>query len=146
LKLSLFIFSFFSSFQSKAQQFNIILGRPTDNSITASVMFYQNVDFYFCYGTQPSIYTDSTAIFNNTPTIPNEIDFTNLIADVQYYYILKYKNNSATTYTASQEYTFHTQRAVGSSYTFTIEADEHLYDKKGIQRYISNFFRQSIKR
>ncbi|MEI7983483.1 MAG: T9SS type A sorting domain-containing protein, partial [Bacteroidota bacterium] len=31
------------------------------------------------------------------------------------------------------EHSFHTQRAPGSAFTFTIESDEHLYDKKGVR-------------
>ena len=31
------------------------------------------------------------------------------------------------------EFSFHTQRAKGASFNFTIEADEHLYDKKGFK-------------
>jgi hypothetical protein len=133
LKFIVLLFPFFTPFQSKAQQFNIVLGRPTNNSVTASVMFDQINTFYICYGTQPSSYTDSTSIFSNTPNIPVEVDLTNLIGDTKYYYILKYKSGSAINYSSSQEYTFHTQRAVGNGFTFTIEADEHLYDKKGIQ-------------
>ena len=132
-KLVFLLFSFFSPFLSNAQQFNIVLGRPTDNSITASVMFDQNVNFYLCFGTISGSYTDSTTIFSNTPGIPDEVDLQNLVSDLQYYYVLKYKSTTATSYTTSQEYKFHTQRALGSNYTFTIEADEHLYDKKGIQ-------------
>ena len=118
---------------SNAQNYNIILGRPTDNSVTASVMLNQASTFYICYGTQSSNYTDSTNTFSNTANIPVEVDLTNLIGDTKYYYILKYKSGSATNYSSSTEYSFHTQRAVGNGFTFTVEADEHLYDKKGVQ-------------
>jgi hypothetical protein len=33
---------------------------------------------------------------------------------------------------SSNEYSFITQRSKGSTFSFTIEADEHLYDKKGV--------------
>lgn len=43
-----------------------------------------------------------------------------------------YRTDSTLPYSATPEYTFCTQRSLGSSFTFTIEADEHLYDKKGV--------------
>ncbi|MFN5377520.1 MAG: metallophosphoesterase family protein, partial [Ignavibacteria bacterium] len=49
-----------------------------------------------------------------------------------YYYRLQYKKSNAPNYTASPEYMFQTQRAKGKKFTFLVEADEHLYDKKGI--------------
>ena len=47
------------------QNQSIILGRPTDVSITVSILFDQNVDFYFVYGTQSGNYTDSTTVISN---------------------------------------------------------------------------------
>jgi hypothetical protein len=111
---------------------SIILGRPTDNSVTASILFATNVDFYLEYGTQSGIYTNTINTINNTPNTPDEVDFLNLFPDTRYYYRLRYRPVGIGNYTASPEYTFHTQRPPGSNFTFTIEADEHLYDKKGV--------------
>ena len=55
----------FINLNSFAQNFNIILGRPTDTSITASVMFDQVVQYYFSYGSQPGIYSQNTPVFTN---------------------------------------------------------------------------------
>lgn len=115
-----------------AQNQNIILGRPTDNSITASILFEQNIQFYFEYGTQSGVYTFSTAPTLNTPGTPDEIDLTNLTGNTKYYYRLQSRLVGGGTYVASDEYSFQTQRAPGSTFSFTIEADEHLYDKKGV--------------
>lgn len=112
----------------KAQNNSIILGRPTDVSITASIMFDQNVEYYFQYGTTSSNYTDSTIVFTNSANLPDEPDLQNLIPDTKYFYRVKYRLIGAGAYTASPEYTFHTQRVQGSMFSFTIEADEHLYD------------------
>lgn len=115
-----------------AQNRSIILGRPTDNSITASILFDQNMNFFFEYGIQSETYLTTSDTFTSTANTPNEIDLTNLIADTKYYYRVQYRPSGDIPYTATPEYTFHTQRAEGSTFTFTIEADEHLYDKKGI--------------
>lgn len=120
-----------TSMFSFSQKCNIILGRPTDNSITASIMFDQTVDFYIDYGTQTGTYTNKSSDFKAIINKPEEIDINNLTANTKYYYVVNYKMTSTSTYLKSPEYSFHTQRAKGSEFTFTVEADEHLYDKKG---------------
>lgn len=116
---------------TKAQEKSIILGRPTDTSVTASILFNQTVNYYIEYGTQTGVYTGTTATYSNVLNVPDEIDITDLIPNTQYYYRMQYKLTTSTTYTATAEYKFHTQRAPGNSFVFTIEADEHLYDVKG---------------
>ena len=120
------------SFVCTGQKYSIILGRPTDKSITASVLLDQNSDYYLEYGTSTGVYGTKTAIYSGVATVPEDIEISNLTANTRYYYRLGYKLKSAITYTNSPEYSFITQRSPGSSFTFTVEADEHLYDKKGV--------------
>lgn len=124
-------FIFIKTSSTNAQ--SIILGRPTDVSITASVLFYYNANFYFVYGTQPGIYTDSTIVLSNTANNPFEVDIQNLTGNTQYFYRMLYRPAGTGNYTQTAEYKFHTQRAQGSTFTFTVEADEHLYDIKGVK-------------
>ena len=126
--------------QAKAQNFTVILGRPTNNSVTASLMFDQNVQFYLEYGTTSGNYTGNTTVYNGTMNITDEVDMTGLLPDTRYYYRVRYQATGAGSYAASPEYKFHTQRAPGSTFTFTVEADEHLYDKKGVQ----SIYRQTL--
>ena len=133
IQFYLFIFSSFAlNYNALAQSSNIVLGRPTNNSITASVMFDVNKELFIEYGTQSGLYTNTTSPIINVSGIPDEIDLINLEANTRYYYRLHHRTPGNGAYTISDEYTFHTQRAPGSSFTFTLEADEHLYDKKGI--------------
>ena len=132
-KTILFLFLSLSQKLAVAQNYNIILGRPTNTSVTASVLFNQNAQFYLTYGTQSNIYTNSTSVFSTLANVPDEIDINNLVANQKYYYQLNYKLSGSPNYILSDEYSFHTQRDTGSSFSFTIEADEHLYDKKGVK-------------
>ena len=133
IQFYLFIFSSFAlNYNALAQSSNIVLGRPTNNSITASVMFDVNKELFIEYGTQSGLYTNTTSPIINVSGIPDEIDLINLEANTRYYYRLHHRTPGNGAYTISDEYTFHTQRAPGSSFTFTLEADEHLYDKKGV--------------
>ena len=116
-------------FNTKAQ--SIILGRPTDTSITASIMFNQNTNFSIEYGLQLGNYPNATSIFSSLANVPSEIDLHNLIPNTKYYYRLKF-HTGTNPFSYTPDYSFHTQRLTGSSFTFTIEADEHLYDIKGV--------------
>lgn len=116
-----------------AQNKSIILGRPTNNAITASVLFDRNVQFYVEYGTQRGIYPLQTPVRLGSANVPDEIDILNLTPNTRYFYRLRYKLLNVSTYTATPEYSFWTQRVQGSTFRFVIEADEHLYDKKGVR-------------
>ncbi len=95
-------------------------------------MFEQNAEYYIEYGLQPGIYSDRTVNFMHKANIPDEIDLIDLVADTTYHYRIQHRISGGL-FQATPEYFFHTQRARGSSFTFTIEADEHLYDKKGVK-------------
>ncbi|MEY2898526.1 MAG: hypothetical protein RL138_579 [Bacteroidota bacterium] len=121
----------FSTTKLSAQNYNIILGRPTDTSITASILFDNSTSFYLEYGTNSTTYSNQTPTFNISGGVPMEVDIKALLGDTKYYYRMQYKVNGV--FTPSPQYSFHTQRKVGSTFTFTVEADEHLYDIKGVK-------------
>jgi Secretion system C-terminal sorting domain/Calcineurin-like phosphoesterase len=111
-----------------AQTQSIILGRATDTSITASIMFDQTVNLYVQYGTQSGLYSDSTGTVVDSANVPYMAELSNLTADTKYFYRVMYQTSGGGVFSATPEYTFHTQRAPGSTFTFEVEADEHLYD------------------
>ena len=57
---------------------------------------------------------------------PTEMVIGNLQPSTQYYYRLIYRSLGSTTETARPEYTFHTARPAGESFTFTVQADPHM--------------------
>ena len=134
LRISAFLIVFMSiTFIISGQTKSIILGRPTDTSVTASILFNQSVQYYLEYGTQAGVYTNKSTTYKNTANTPEEIDIARLSPNTTYYYRIQYRLLSASNYSITPQYSFHTQRAKGSTFTFTIEADEHLYDKKGVK-------------
>ena len=90
-KYTLFFLFFFYFLKGISQQQSIVLGRPTDTSITASILFDQNVQYYLEYGTQSGVYTNTSIVYTNVLNVPDEIDLTGLISNTQYYYRMKYK-------------------------------------------------------
>jgi hypothetical protein len=123
--------SLFTIKHANAQNYSIVLGRPTDTSITVNVMFDRTMDLKIEYGVQSNSYVNASSSFTTQPNLPIEIQLSNLQPNKKYFYKLKYRPIGGV-YIYSPEYSFHTQRAPGSSFKFTIEADEHLYDKKGV--------------
>lgn len=132
-KLFTIIFSIVLFYALPAQDFDIILGRPTNNSITISVLFTQNTSLQIQYGTTSGKYDKTTSKFNVQANVPSEIDLTGLSASTKYFYTLAYTPTNSTSTKISPEFYFQTQRNKGEDFTFTVEADEHLYDKKGIR-------------
>lgn len=122
------------SINANAQERSIILGRPTDTSITASIFFATANEFFLEYGTETGVYSAASPMVRNSAGVPDEIEIGKLLPDTRYFYRMKWRKVGATSaYSSTPEYTFHTQRKMGKQFTFTIEADEHLYDKKGVR-------------
>jgi hypothetical protein len=109
---------------------NIVLGRPTANSITASLLSDDTIEAYLEYGIQPGIYTGQTAANTIAAGVPYNVVVQNLQPDTQYYYRLCLRQPGKTLFAQRPEYTFHTQRSPGAPFTFDIQADSHLYDHK----------------
>ena len=116
-----------------AQAPNILLGRPTQNSVTASILFEQASESYVVFGREPGVYTDSTSLIQHKAGVPDHVLIPRCAANAQYFYRVKFRKTGIMAYSSTNEYRFHTQRAPGTSFRFDIEADEHLYDKKGIR-------------
>ena len=115
-----------------AQNYTEILGRPTESSITISILSNMRTDVFWEYGITPGSYICNTSGYIAAKDSALEVDFTGLSPDTKYYYRTRYRLSGTTNaYLAGPEHIFRTQRAPGSTFTFTIEADEHLYDKKG---------------
>ncbi|MBW1915029.1 MAG: metallophosphoesterase [Deltaproteobacteria bacterium] len=118
---------------------NIVLGRPTDSSITVNVEFDVDQDeVYIEYGTDTGSYPNSTGTTTDVKGYVEESGdttfqtyeqaITGLQADTRYYYRVVSTIGENTNY--SDEHTFHTQRSKGGSFTFTIVADSHLFNSK----------------
>lgn len=125
----IFIFGYYVS--SNAQNFTEILGRPTDKSISINVVFDTSADAYFEYGISSGHYTNQTQTSSTAPDEPIVAVMDGLQPNTRYFYRTRYRKSGGINFLASTEHTFITQRAKGSSFTFTVEADPHPYDKKG---------------
>ena len=111
---------------------NQILSCPTDSAITIRAVPKKILQIYFDYGTTPSVYTNQSGIVTSTANVPVKFVLHNLSPDTRYYYRIRYKEIGAAQFAEGDQCTFITRRSKGSTYKFTLTADSHLYDKKGI--------------
>ncbi|MEI7670433.1 MAG: metallophosphoesterase, partial [Pseudomonadota bacterium] len=71
-------------------------------------------------------YTNQTSWQTFADNVPAEIIISGLQADTKYFYRVRYRHPGTTTITNRPEFNFHTQRSIGSSFTFIVQADPHL--------------------
>jgi len=113
-----------------AQKYTELLGRPTNTSVTVNILVDQNVDVYWEYGLTEGNLNAKSTVYQVTKDTPFAFEMTKLDPNKQYFYRLRYRLSGKTdAYQSGQVHSFHTQRAVGSSFTFAVEADPHMDDK-----------------
>jgi len=104
---------------------NIVLGVPTGNSVTANVYApTQSGSVYIAYGTTAGVYDRQTSAVPITAGTPLEIPLTGLATDTRYYYRLYYVTSGAGS-GPTDEYSFHTARPAGATFTFAAQGDSH---------------------
>jgi phosphodiesterase/alkaline phosphatase D-like protein len=104
----------------------IILGRPTDTSVTAHIMADEDMDCFLEYGTVPNELAHQTETLSILAGDANVVCLQGLDPNTQYVYRLWQRPTSASAYQSSGLFAFHTQRTAGTPFTFIVQADSHL--------------------
>ena len=104
---------------------NIILGRPTDDSITVHVLAAQETELFAEYGDSPGIYSGRTSVVVPSVDGVAEIEVGGLEGDTRYFYRVGYRGPDDSDYRAGDEHSFHTRRSKGSTFTFGVQGDSH---------------------
>jgi len=104
---------------------SVVLGRATDNSITASALARETMEGYFEIGTASGHYARKTATETFPGGEPVEVVFDGLKPGTQHYYRLSYRKPGAAVFKQRAECRFATQRARGDSFVFTLQGDSH---------------------
>ena len=102
-----------------------VLGRPTDHSITLSVLAPDDMDAYIEYGVKAGSYPSKVAAKTTKGGVPVEFVVDKLKPNTHYSYRLRYRKPGAAAYTAGEANSFQTQRPAGSSFVFGVEGDSH---------------------
>lgn len=113
--------------------FDLILGRPTDRSITVRVMPFENGQGRIRYGVEkrpPGVSQvanlQTTAWTKLQNDVPVSFELTDLNPNTRYSYTWEYQSEGAPSSVETPFYSFHTQRAPGNSFVFTVTSDSHL--------------------
>lgn len=115
-----------------ASNLTMILGQPTDRSVTVNTRSETALELYFEYGVKSAVYTAQTKSASNTAD-PYALGYfvlqsviNGLQPDTLYYYRMQYRAaGSASAFTPTPEYSFHTQRRPGSTFVFCMQGDSH---------------------
>jgi hypothetical protein len=110
-----------------------LLGRPEDTSITINVIASAAIQAYFEIGTQSGM-ENQTSLTSGTASSPLSAAanqplvavLSGLTPDTQYYYYMVYRASGASSWTTRPEHSFHTARAAGHAFTFTVTSDSHI--------------------
>ncbi|MFO1484301.1 MAG: metallophosphoesterase [Verrucomicrobiaceae bacterium] len=105
--------------------FNVWLCRPGADSVTLSVLAWQDMEAFIAYGERPESMTQRSAVVKLSAGGPQTILLDQLKPDSAYSYQLNYRMGGGEA-ARDEVRTFHTQRALGSTFTFTMQADSHL--------------------
>jgi phosphodiesterase/alkaline phosphatase D-like protein len=98
----------------------VILGRPTSSAITLSLLSAAGQQVSVAYGAGGAVAQTAPIVLQAGE--PQEVRLTDLLPDTAYSY--RFLSDAG----ESDEHTFHTQRASGSAFTFTLDADPHNRD------------------
>jgi len=117
-----------------------LLGRPTDRSVTVNVVADKDLDVFFEYGIESGTYNERTNTAKFQDGSPVEMVIDQLQPNTRYYYRMRYCQPGESEFSAGEEYTFHTQRPPGSTFTFTVQADSHRDENSNDELYKITLF------
>lgn len=104
-----------------------LLCRPTSNSVTINIVPDADISqLLYEYGTTSGIYTGQTPVYSVTAGVPLTTVISGLQPDTRYYYRMRYSTDGGTNWITRSEHSFHTQRASGTTFKFSITADCHI--------------------
>ena len=118
-----------------AQDFDVILGRPSADRVTVSVLAYDVMEAYIVYGGNADELNRRTPVRILAQGKPEEIVLPDLTADTRYHYRIHWRRPGADTFQPDELRGFHTQRRRGAPFTFTVQADSHLDHPQGPELY-----------
>jgi len=105
---------------------SVILGRPTDRSVTLSILTNSTIRARVDYGPAAEPARQRTDAFDLKSGEPRDMVLDGLARDTAYGYRVLDADTGAPLLPAGGDGAFHTCRPPGSTFTFAIQADSHL--------------------
>lgn len=104
---------------------SLVLGRPTDRSVTVSVLSAKAREGFIEYGSAAGSANHKTPLVQFPAGVPVEEMLDQLQPDTRVSYRLSLRTPGESAFAPGPERSFHTQRAPGSAFTFEIQGDSH---------------------
>jgi hypothetical protein len=104
---------------------NLILGRPSASSISVSILPSETVNAYLEYGTSGKTFPSRSPILALPANTPSVFELKNLKVSTKYFYRVRFKSATDSTYLTSKNYFFQTARSAGKSFSFSLHGDTH---------------------
>lgn len=105
--------------------FNVWLCRPGADVVTLSVLAWDDMEAFVSYGERADALTQRSEVIKLTAGEPQMIVLSKLKPDTGYVYQLTYRRGAGEA-VRDEVRRFHTQRAPGATFSFTMQADSHL--------------------
>lgn len=112
---------------------NILLAAPTDTSIKMLVLTPRSGALNVAYQSNLAMQDIQMAAGMVTSSVPKEIQLTGLKPNTRYTYKLTLQTSTGNL--VSSTYSFSTAKPVGTSFTFTLQADSHLDENSDLAVY-----------
>lgn len=126
-----------------ATDFSVILGCPTDQSITMSIAAATAQEVVVLYGAEGKPEAGRSPVLTLRPNAPGELVLRDLAPGTRYHYRLARRAVGASATQQTCEGNFHTQRAADSGFVFTVQGDSHP-ERVGIM-YDPDMYRQMME-
>lgn len=103
-----------------------LLGQPTANSVSLQLIFADTAEVRVDYGTSSGNYPFQTSWQTFAAGTTAQVVISGLLPSTKYYYRVSHRLPGNANITYRPEYSFHTQQATGSAFTFVVQADPNL--------------------
>jgi hypothetical protein len=114
-----------TAYGATLSKYNVVLGRPTNNSIAISVIAGTSLNVYVEYGYKATSLTKKTSATSLTALTPKVFELSGLNANTQVFYRIRSKTSDSAIYEAGQVLSFSTQRKAGATFSFVVQGDSH---------------------
>ncbi len=104
---------------------NVVMGSPTSNSITASIILQSGSTAYITYSNKSGVYTKKTSIITSNSDAPVEFIIDKLEPSTTYYYCVHVMNAAGKEVAVSAESWFTTQKKKSDTFSFGVQGDSH---------------------
>lgn len=113
----------------------VILGRPTDTTMTASITTAEECEVYLLYGETATPYSKQTEVMVSTQAKPAVFVMEELSANMEVTYTVCFKEQGKSEYRRTTDRHFSMPKTQGNSFSFVVQSDSHLVNKADLDLY-----------